>query len=55
MRKKCSSNREKFGAEGQGFAKYLRLLEQFTVFPHIVTAETILFWIWESKGHSALE
>ena len=25
---------------------------QFTVFPHIVSAETILFWIWKSKGHS---
>ena len=24
-----------------------------TVFPHIVSAETILFWIWKSKGHSA--
>ena len=23
-----------------------------TVFPHIVFAETILFWIWKSKGHS---
>ena len=23
-----------------------------TVFPHIVSAETILFWIWKSKGHS---
>ena len=22
------------------------------VFPHIVSAETILFWIWKSKGHS---
>ena len=25
---------------------------QDTVFPHIVSAETILFWIWKSKGHS---
>ena len=24
----------------------------YTVFPHIVSAETILFWIWKSKGHS---
>ena len=24
----------------------------FTVFPHIVSAETILFWIWKYKGHS---
>ena len=23
-----------------------------TVFPHIVSAETILFWIQKSKGHS---
>ena len=23
-----------------------------TVFPHIVSAETILFWIWKSKGHT---
>ena len=23
-----------------------------TVFAHIVSAETILFWIWRSKGHS---
>ena len=23
-----------------------------TVFPHIVSAETILFWAWNSKGHS---
>ena len=23
-----------------------------TVFPHIVSAETVLFWIWKSKGHS---
>ena len=23
-----------------------------TVYPHIVSAETILFWIWKSKGHS---
>ena len=23
----------------------------FTVFPHIVFVETILFWIWKSKGH----
>ena len=23
-----------------------------TVFPHIVSAETILFWIWKFKGHS---
>ena len=23
-----------------------------TVFPHIVSAETILFWIWKSKGHN---
>ena len=23
-----------------------------TVFPHIVSAETIVFWIWKSKGHS---
>ena len=23
-----------------------------TVFPHIVSAETILFWIWKPKGHS---
>ena len=23
-----------------------------TVFPHMVSAETILFWIWKSKGHS---
>ena len=23
-----------------------------TVFPYIVYAETILFWIWKSKGHS---
>ena len=23
-----------------------------TVFPHIVSEETILFWIWKSKGHS---
>ena len=25
---------------------------QNTVFPHIVSAETIAFWIWKSKGHS---
>ena len=24
----------------------------YTVFPHIVSAETILFWIWKCKGHS---
>ena len=32
MRKKCPSDREnllKFEAEGQGFAKFLRSLEQF--------------------------
>ena len=23
-----------------------------TVFPHIVSTETILVWIWKSKGHS---
>ena len=23
-----------------------------TVFPHIVSAETILFWIWKFKGHT---
>ena len=23
-----------------------------TVFPQIVSAETILFWFWKSKGHS---
>ena len=23
-----------------------------TVFPHIISEETILFWIWKSKGHS---
>ena len=23
-----------------------------TVFPHIVSAEAIIFWIWKSKGHS---
>ena len=23
-----------------------------TVFPHTVSAETILFWIWKSRGHS---
>ena len=26
--------------------------KQDTVFPHIVHAETILFWIWKSIGHS---
>ena len=26
-----------------------------TVFPHIVSAETILSWIWNSKGHSTKE
>jgi hypothetical protein len=26
--------------------------QQNTVFPHIVSAETILFWIWKSKSHS---
>ena len=26
--------------------------EQKTVFPHIVSAETILFLIWKSKGHN---
>ena len=25
---------------------------EYTIFPHIVSAETILFWIWKSKGHS---
>ena len=24
-----------------------------TVFPHIVSAETILFWIWKSKDYNA--
>ena len=24
----------------------------YTVFPHIVSTDTILFWIWKSKGHS---
>ena len=24
-----------------------------TVFAHIVSAETILYWIWKYKGHSA--
>ena len=24
----------------------------YTAFPHIVSAETILFLIWKSKGHS---
>ena len=24
----------------------------YTVFPHIVSVETILSWIWKSKGHS---
>ena len=23
-----------------------------TVFPHTISAETILFWIWKSKSHS---
>ena len=26
---------------------------QNTIFSHIVSAETILFWTWKSKGHSA--
>ena len=30
----------------------LKELKMHTVFPHIVSAETILFWIWKSKGHS---
>jgi hypothetical protein len=29
-----------------------RIHTQLTVFPHIVSAETILFWIWKSKGQS---
>ena len=24
----------------------------YTVFPHIVSTDTILFWIWKSKCHS---
>ena len=27
-------------------------VNQGTIFPHIVSAETILFLIWKSKGHS---
>ena len=27
-------------------------VNQGTVFPHLVSAETILFLIWKSKGHS---
>ena len=23
----------------------------YAVFPHIVSAETIIFWIWKCKGH----
>ena len=23
-----------------------------TVFPHMISAETLVFWIWKSKGHS---
>ena len=26
----------------------------YTVFSHIVSTDTILFWIWKSKGHSTL-
>ena len=33
-------------------ASLLLLIGPNTVFPHIVSAETILFWIWKSKGHS---
>ena len=29
-----------------------QLFSTYTVFPHIVPAETILFGIWKSKGHS---
>ena len=29
-----------------------RKRKYLTVFPHIVSAETILFWIWKSKGYS---
>ena len=28
------------------------LNERSTVFPHIVSAETILFWVLKSKGHT---
>ena len=27
-------------------------VNQGTIFPHIVSAETVLFLIWKSKGHS---
>ena len=41
VRKNCSCDREKrlkFEAEGLEFVKILRSLEQYTVFPHIVSA-----------------
>ena len=28
------------------------ILKVYTVFPHVVSAESILFWIWKSKGQS---
>ena len=34
------------------FLKWLEYIKVGTVYPHIVSAETILFWIWKSKGHS---
>ena len=46
MRKNCSSDQEKllkFEAEGREFAKYLKSLEQFTVFPHLRPAGIIFF------------
>ena len=31
---------------------YKNNVNTYTVFPHIFSAETILFWIWKCKGHS---
>ena len=43
---------QKFIQRNSKVAIAIYLCNIYIVFPHIVSAETILFWIWKSKGHS---